>query len=75
MSILGSKPREGRLHSAPRFNPMPQSPSPTIVSYFVTSGSTEMSLFNAVISVDFASFESTAERQYLHRHDSWGVYL
>lgn len=59
MLTLGNHSRMNYLPSAPRFSPMPQSPSPTIVSYFVTSGSAAMSLFNAVVKVFFACAGST----------------
>jgi hypothetical protein len=51
-AVTGQPHRAGLdlLPSAPRFSPTPQSPSPTMVSYFVTSGSALMTLARALKS-------------------------
>jgi hypothetical protein len=75
MSAIGNQSRERHLPSAPRFSPMPQSPSPTMVSYLVTSGSTEMSRLSAVASVDLANLGSTVLCQSASNQDIWTLYL
>jgi hypothetical protein len=75
MSVPGNEARERHLPSAPRFSPIPQSPSPTIVSYFVTSGSTEISLSSAVVKVDLARLGSTMQCQRRYDYDSQSPYL